>query len=207
MKLELEQQQPPYKRMPLLTMCVCVCVYLSVCACVYSYLCVCLRKIFNLNDISGNGRGGAATGACKLSQHRQQHRQPGWGNGNGTGKSLIVDIIFLTALHLFLGSNLSTLLAVCRCRCRCHCLLLLLLPRLMLFPLPNRFPFYCQIMCFFFLSSSIDCIMLFIDPVRERKGCLPCAAVSHKVWIACQNVLLANHFLCNLIIRCTINWP
>lgn len=24
----------------------------------------------------------------------------------------------------------------------------------------------------FFLSSSIDCVMLFIEPVRERKGCL-----------------------------------
>lgn len=53
-----------------------VCVF----ACVCSYLCVCLRKIFNLNDVSGNGRGGAAIGACKLSQQRQQqqqHRQPG----------------------------------------------------------------------------------------------------------------------------------
>lgn len=66
-QMELEQ---PHKRMPLLTMCVCVCVR----ACVCSYLCVCLRKIFNLNDVSGNGRGGAAIGACKLSQ---QHRQPG----------------------------------------------------------------------------------------------------------------------------------
>lgn len=56
---------------------VCVCVYLSVCACVCSFLCVCLRKIFNLNDVSGNGRGGAAIGACKLSQQQQQHRQPG----------------------------------------------------------------------------------------------------------------------------------
>lgn len=178
MKLELEQQQPPYKRMPLLTMCVCVCVYLSVCACVYSYLCVCLRKIFNLNDISGNGRGGAATGACKLSQHRQQHRQPGWGNGNGTGKSLIVDIIFLTALHLFLGSNLSTLLAVWCCRCRCHCLLLLLLPTLMLFPLPNRFPFYCQIMCFFFVVFHRLCHVIYRAGARTKGVSTVCSRVA-----------------------------
>lgn len=31
--------------------------------------------------------------------------------------------------------------------------------------LPNNVFFFC-------LSSSIDCVMLFIEPVRERKGCL-----------------------------------
>jgi len=83
-------------------------------------VCVCVRvcgvfpKSFNLNDVAGQLREwkshwggesegkGTAIGPCKLSQ------QPGAGAG-AMGKSLIVDIIFLTALHLFLARHLSTL--------------------------------------------------------------------------------------------------
>jgi len=91
--------------------------------CTHTHVCpasVCVRvcgvfpKSFNLNDVAGQLREwkshwggesegkGTAIGPCKLSQ------QPGAGAG-AMGKSLIVDIIFLTALHLFLARHLSTL--------------------------------------------------------------------------------------------------
>jgi len=88
-------------------------------SCECTSVCVCVsvgffRKSFNLNDVAGQLREwkshwggesegkGTAIGPCKLSQ------QPGAGAG-AMGKSLIVDIIFLTALHLFLARHLSTL--------------------------------------------------------------------------------------------------
>ncbi|XP_030556870.1 uncharacterized protein LOC115759894 isoform X2 [Drosophila novamexicana] len=94
---------------------------------------------------------------CRSSNSSSSSSQDEAENGNETGKSLIVDIIFLTALHLFLGCNLSTLLAVAVA---------------IAFSVAFAFAFAIAESISILLPNNvflpIDCVMLFIKPGRKR---------------------------------------